>query len=117
MIFIERHNFFLDATLCCSFWPIASSRMCDGGHALSEGVNAVCSGDQLHVFWVDGLKAEGSVNIIEGGQQPGRNLCSFAFQGVHKAISYCYNTRPRACVVDGKPYGATSYLTTNQVHI
>ena len=66
--------------------------MFDGGHALSEGVNVVRGGDQLHVAGVDLLEAKGRVDIVEGGQCPGRNLSSLAFQSVNKAVSCCDNT-------------------------
>ena len=65
--------------------------MFDGSHALSEGVNVVRGGDQLHVAGVDLLEAKCGVDIVEGGQSPGRNLSSFAFQGVNKAVSCCDN--------------------------
>ena len=66
--------------------------MFDGGHALSEGVNVVRGGDQLHVAGVDLLEAKGGVDIVEGSKCPGRNLRTFAFQGVNKAVSCCDNT-------------------------
>ena len=82
--------------------------MFDGGHALSEGVNVVRGGDQLHVAGVDLLEAKGGVDIVKGGQSPGRNLSSLAFQGINNVVSCCDNARPRASVVQGEAYRATS---------